>query len=169
MIFKIRIWKFRITFTLARVIDVVGVNSRLPSGKHILMWDFDDVKITDVIEALDKQQKRYCLSDIYVLETTPAKNYIAYCFTTASWFDAQKIVITTEGVCHNFVKFGVIRGHFTLRVSPKCGRKPKLVVILKGLYPADVTVKDLGSWVKYETLPDDVKRYMVRLGYGRNT
>lgn len=167
MILKLRLWKFRITFTFARVIDVVGVNSKLSDGKHILMWDFDDKKITAVIEALDKQQKRYCLSDIHVLETTPNKNYIAYCFTKADWFDACKIIITTKGVCHNFVKFGVIRGHFTLRVSPKCGRKPRLVVVIKGLYPADVTVDDLSSWVKYETLPDDVKRYMVRLGYDR--
>lgn len=168
MILKLRIWKFRITFTFARVIDVVGVNSRLPNGNHILMWDFDDVKLMDVIDALNEQQKRYNLSQIYILETTPNKNYIAYCFTTAPFFDACKVIITTRGVCRNFVKFGVIRGHFTLRVSPKCGRKPKLVTVIPSLYPPDVTVKDLHSWVIYETLPDDVKRWMLRLGYERN-
>lgn len=169
MILKFRMWKFRITFTFARVIDVVGVNSKLPDGSHILMWDFDGVKIADVIEALDIQQKRYPLSDIYVLETTLNTNYIAYCFTKVPFFEAVKIVITTKYVCHNFVKFGVIRGHFTLRVSPKCGRKPKLVVILKGMYPPDVTVDDLNSWVYYETLPDDVKRHLWRFGFGRDT
>lgn len=169
MIFKFRLWKFRITFTFARVIDVIGVNSKLSDGYHIPMWDFDGKKLMDVVDALNEQQKRYNLSVIYVLETTPNENYIAYCFTKLSWFDTQKVVITTEGVCHNFVKFGVIRGHFTLRVSPKCGRKPKLVTVIPSVFPADLTVDDLNSWVKYETLPDDVKRIMVRLGYGRDT
>lgn len=169
MIVKFRIWKFRVTFTFARVIDVVGVNSNLSDDSHILMWDFDDTKLTTVLESLDKQQKRYNLPAIYVLETTPNTNYIAYCFAKVPFFEALKVIATTDGVCRNFVKFGVIRGHFTLRVSPKCGRKTKLVTVLKSLYPSDVTVHDLNSWVYYETLPDDVKRFIKVLGHGRDS
>ncbi len=165
MIIKFRISKFRITLTFARVIDVIGVNSNLPDGNHILMWDFDDMRLADVFESLGEQQIMYNLSKIYILETTPKKNYIAYCFTKLPWFDACKVVITTRGVCRSFIKFGLIRDHFTLRVSPKCGRKPKLVGIIPSEFPDDLTANDLQSWVKYETLPDDVKRLILRVGY----
>jgi len=154
MIIKLTLGSWRFTFSMAPITRVIGVNSALPDGNHILMWDFDDVPLDEVLSELASIQKIYCLPNIYVLETKPNRNYIAYCFKRVSWRKALEIIISTRNVCLGFYKYGVIRDRFTLRVSPKCGRKPKLVAVLSSRYPEDASIDELRSWVNYETLAD---------------
>jgi len=155
MIVKWRIKDIRITFTIAKITDVVGVNSNTRDGKHILMWDFDDTRIEDVIMSLGKIQCKHKLPDIYIYETKHNSNYIAFCFKKMSWLKALSIVAETDYVDSNFVKFSAYREHFTLRITPKQGRRLKLHTILKGFTESDATVKDLTSFTKYETLDDN--------------
>lgn len=152
MILKTTIKGIRFTFSVARVTKVIGVNSNLDDGTHILMWDFDDVELDRVREALKTVQTRYMLSDILILRTKEPNNYIAYCFSSQLWRRAIEIVASTLYVDWQFLRFGVYRGHFTLRVTPKNGRVPKLIEILEGYSNSDVSPQDLSSWVKYETL-----------------
>jgi hypothetical protein len=154
MIWQLRIGNWKFTFTFAQVTDVIGVNSILPDGNHILMWDFDDVPLRDVAYHLRFDQKEYCLPPIYILSTGQKNHYIAYCFKRVPWRIAYAIVAQTPGVDWNFLKYAAVRGHFTLRVSPKNGRKIKLEAVLKSTVPENVNVKELKSWVKYETLAD---------------
>lgn len=168
MIFKIRIGHWRFTFTFAPVTNVIGVNSKLPNGNHILMWDFDNTVITYVIDALQHIQNIYALPNIYILETKPKSNYIAYCFMQNSFRRTVEIIATTKGVDPNFFKYGVYRERFTLRVTPKCGRKPKLAYIMKSHIPENCFVTDLKSWVKYETLSDNFKPMKVSIGEPKN-
>ena len=176
MILRLRIGNWRFTFSIVPVVDVVGVNSELPDGNHILMWDFDGKTFWQVHDALLKVQRLYKLPNIYILLTRMANkqkkppenftvkdwkpaekgNYIAYCFKRTPWRKAVEIVASTEHVDWNFFRFSVFRGKFTLRVSGKDGRKPIPVYILKSPEPEDVTIADLKSWVKYETLRKDV-------------
>jgi len=149
--FKLGSWRF--TFTMAPVVKVVGVNSILSDGNHVLMWDFDDTKLEDVMDALIHVQAEYMLPPIYVLETKPGKNYIAYCFKKTEWRKAVEIVVSTPHVDWNFIKYSVYRGWFTLRVSEKDGRRPKLVHVIPSDVPEDCDLFDLRKWVKYETLP----------------
>jgi len=169
MIFKIRIGHWRFTFTIAPVTDVIGVNSKLPNGNHILMWDFDETNLNYVIGALQVIQNIYALPNIYILETKAQKNYIAYSFMQNSWKRTIEIIATTRGVDKNFFKYGVYRERFTLRVSPKCGRKPKLAYILKSHIPENAYITDLKSWVRYETLTDNYKGRKITLGEKPNT
>jgi len=169
MIFKLRIGHWRFTFTIAPVTDVIGVNSKLPNGNHILMWDFDNTTLNYVIGALQPIQNIYALPNIYILETKTQKNYIAYCFFQCSWRRCIEIIATTKGVDKNFFKYGVYRERFTLRVSPKCGRKPKLTYVLKTYIPETAYITDLKSWVKYETLTDNYKSRRVQLGEHKKT
>jgi hypothetical protein len=152
MIKKLRVGKWRFTFTFAPVTDVVGVNSNLPDGDHILMWDFDGVPLRDVILALDDVQEDQLLPNIYILNTGKRNHHIAYCFERCPWRVAVKIIADTPKVDWNFFKYGVYRGHFTLRVSDKNHRKIKLVKVLKGLRSETASVLELKSWTKYETL-----------------
>lgn len=154
MIWRIRLGKWRITFTIAPVTDVIGVNSQLDSGEHILMWDFDNVPLTDVIMALEATQRIYNLPNIYILETKKNTNYIAYCFQRCTWKKCVEIIISTPHIDMDFFKYGVYREHFTLRVTPKSGRRPKLVYTLRSQVPENVYITDLKHWVKYETLED---------------
>lgn len=151
MIKRIAIGNYRLTFTFARVARVVGVNSELDDGRHILMWDFDDVPLDKVKEALRRVQTRFFLSDIIICETKELKNYIAYCFTAKEWKEAVMIVAQTEHIDWQFFRFGVYRGHFTLRVSPKNSRFIRFAARMEGYEPPDCSVDELNSWVKYET------------------
>lgn len=152
MIKRITIGDVRITFTIARITKVIGVNSQLGDGRHILMWDFDDTNLEVVKSALRVVQTRYLLSDIHILETKEHTNYIAYCFTALSWCRIVEIIAQTDLVDWNFFKYGVYRGRFTLRVTAKGGRIPKLVAKLEGYELPNCIVPDLLSWVRYETL-----------------
>lgn len=152
MIKKINLGRYRLSLTFYRIAKMIGVNSTLDDGTHILMWDFDDVGLEEVDEALKVVQSRYLLSEIYILETKKDTNYIAYCFTAVDWRIAVEIIAQTELVDWQFFRFGVYRGHFTLRVSPKGDRVPKLVRKREGFQLPNCSVKDLNSWVRYETL-----------------
>jgi len=152
MIWRWRIGPVRITFTIAPVTDVVGVNSRVEGDLHIPMWDFDKVPLDRVRFFLRHVQGFYMLPKIYILRSSPGDHYIAYCFKKLPWRQVVAIVASTPDVDWNFFKYGVYRGHFTLRVSPKNGHTPRLVEVLHSDQPEDVAVEDLVSWTRYETL-----------------
>lgn len=152
MIKRLTIGNRRLTFTFARIAKVIGVNSELENGEHILMWDFDEVPLDSVVSALEVVKWRYFLSDIHLLRTKEPDNYIAYCFTSVEWRKAVEIIAQTRSVDWQFFRFGVYRGHFTLRVTPKNERTPCLVRRLEGLQLPNCKPSDLPSWVRYETL-----------------
>jgi len=168
MIFKLRFGKWKLTITLARIVDVIGVNSSLADGNHILLWDFDGKTLNFVEESLKIVQLIYDLPTIYVLETKPRRNYIAYCFARVTLQKAAEIIASTKGICWNFFKWGVIRGRFTLRVTSKGTGKPKLALLISSPREAEATIEDLNSWVQYETLPDGKKGAFILLGERRN-
>lgn len=163
MILKFQIGRWRFTFTMAPVTTVAGVNSNLEDGNHILMWDFDDTTLNDTAVCLSRVQNIYKLPNIYILETKKDKNFIAYCFKKLSWAKVVEIIAFTRGVDWNFFKYGVYRGRFTLRVTPKCNRKPKLVFTLKTDEKETANVKELRSWVKYQTLEDAWKSKKIEV------
>lgn len=163
MILKLTIAGWRFTWSMAPITKVIGVNSNLPNGNHVLMWDFDESTKEYVTESLLHIQNIYALPNIYILETKKDTNYIAYCFHQCSFRKCVEIIATTKGVDWNYFKYGVYRGHFTLRVSSKCGRKPRLIWTLAGLTPENCTVNELRSWVQYETLADNATTKKIEL------
>lgn len=156
MIVRQTIGKIRITFSIARIAKIMGVNSRLENGEHVLMWDFDKQVLRDVAFQLRAIQRRYALSEIHILETNKEEgNFIAYCFTRTQWRKAIEIVSATNGVDWNFIRISVYRGWFTLRVGAKKSGTPHIVKSLRGLRPPDCLPSDLNEWVEYETLERD--------------
>lgn len=161
MIKRIDIGAMRFTWSIATVIKVVGVNSYLDDGSHILMWDFDDVPLEDIKHSLKIVQARYLLSDIYILETKQNENYCAYCFTAVDWRRAVEILAATNYLDMKYLKWCLFRGRFTLRVGSKMGRTSHCVSTLEGYQLPDATIDDLKSWVIYETMGG--KEYWTRL------
>jgi len=149
----VRIGSVRLMAALVRVVDVVGVNSKLRDGNHILLWDFDGAPLRDVESSLSEVQHRYNLPTIYILQSSSNDHYIAYCFHRCSWAKCKHIVSAAENVDEQFYRYGVFRGHFTLRVSRKGEWQPYLVSRLESPFPETATLTDLCSWVRYETLP----------------
>jgi len=181
LIKKWRVGRWRLTITIAPMADVIGVNSGLEDDNHILMWDFDDTDLDAVVTALLKVQRIYELPAIHILETKNNKNFMAYCFQRTPWRKGLavyeddganrvsgfgrlprivvEILAFTDGLDENYFKYGVYRRRFTLRVTPKSGREPKLIWTLVSDIPADCEIADLMRWTQYETLADDARRY----------
>jgi len=148
MIIRIRLGHWRFTFTLYEVTDITGVNSLLSDGNHILMWDFDDIPLSLIKIDLKSLQQEYKLPQIRILNTGKKNHYIAYCFKRCQWWNAKRIIAQSLFTCEDYFKWGVFRKRFTLRVSAKEGRKPKLVTTLYSNIPEDVNISELTSWVK---------------------
>lgn len=166
MIFKLRFGQWRLTITLAPVIDVVGVDSRLEDGDHILMWDFDEIPLRTVLDNLHYIQVIFSLPNIYILKTTKPSSYIAYCFKRFPWELARGIIGITPDICENFYKWGVFRKRFTLRVTKKHGKRPRIAAILISSIPEDVSIHELRSWVQYETLAEPKRGVYIELAKG---
>jgi len=158
MIKRLRIGSYKMSFSIAKVERVEGVNSTLRDGNHILMWDFDDTTFEKVRDTLLAVQLKYELPRVYILETKEATNYIAYCFARVSFTKAISIVADTEGVDFQYFKFGVYREKFTLRVSAKARGRPRLVCILPGCIANQAGLDDLATWVSYETVKDELEQ-----------
>jgi hypothetical protein len=154
MIIKVTLGRWRFTFSMAPTTKVVGVDSTLKDGNHILMWDFDGHTFDEVVCNLLKVLRRYKLPKIHICETNKDKKYHAVCFKRTPWRKAVEIICATEGVDYNFIKYGIYRNHFTLRISPKCGREIRFAGTIGGIYPEDVSIEELNSFVHYETLED---------------
>ena len=52
MILRLYLGHFKFTFTIGQVEQVIGVNSGIKGGGHILMWDFDNSTLKQVISEL---------------------------------------------------------------------------------------------------------------------
>jgi len=154
MMLRFRIGRWRFSLNVVHVTDVAGVNSILPDGKHILMWDFDGVKPQQVVESLIEVQRRYKLPTIYILYTGKKGHYMAYCFKRCEWQKAIEIIAATKYIDMTFFRFGVWRKKFTLRITPKDGRRIRLFTKLGSPYPEDATIDELDSFVRYETISD---------------
>jgi len=163
MIIRLKIGRWRFSYSMAPVTNIIGVNSTLPSGNHILMWDFDNISLRQAVTELRRIQKKYTLPTIYLLTTGKPNSFIAYCFKENNWHRAVEIVAATKHVDPNFFKYAVYRGHFTLRVSMKCGRKPKIIQYLTGKRKQNCSVKDLISWTLYETIEDNYPTKLMEL------
>jgi len=82
------------------------------------------------------------------METGKPDHYIAYCFRRSPWKVSVAIVACTDFVDANFFKYGVYRGRWTLRVSPKETGRPRLVKVLHSPMLETATISELKSWVK---------------------
>jgi hypothetical protein len=168
MIVKLTIGSWRFTFSMAPITNIIGVDSTLEDGKHIIMMDFDATKLEDVINEMLKIQAIYNLPTIYIAETSKGTGFHAWCFKKVSWRKLIEILAMVKGLDWNYFKYGIYRGHFTLRVSTKCGRQIKHVTKLPSPTPEDVTTHDLRNWVKYETLADGRKSRKYELKITRS-
>lgn len=143
---------YRVTVTVAKTTEVIGVNSNVKETKHILLWDFDSVELERVQCILSDIVHRYALGNIHIFQTrkTPA-SFHAFCLCAQEWTTVVEILASTPGLDWSFFKWGVVRGHFTLRIGPKGDSIPYKVGLIEGYRPDDVEWTDLKSFTKYET------------------
>jgi hypothetical protein len=154
MMFKLKFRSWRVICKITKVLTLYGVNSHLADGKHVLMWDFDDLKLKDIVTELTRIQSAFGLPTIYVLSSGHEGHFLAYSFTRVNWLRAVSIVASTKGVDEDFLKYSVYRDHFTLRISAKEFATPHLVQTLPSVVQPESSIDDLVNFCRYDTIDD---------------
>ena len=122
----------------------LGITSQLASGKHIIMWDFDNKTLTSVRKAIEAHWNITAMSTAYIVQTNEdAQHFHVYSFTETdvstghSQADAKHNAHSKE------------LGFRTLRVTPKNGYTPRVVDFIKGNDALEVPMSQLTEFALY--------------------
>lgn len=156
---EVHVGPFGGSVTLGRYQRVKGVCSRLEDGQHFLMWDFDSHDYHRVRLALVQIQELYQLPAIYVIKTSKAGKYHAYCFAHHSFEATIQILASTQCIDVQYLAIGILRGYWTLRISPKRWRNGSPTKFehegkLISKYPDTVNPQEACMFVSYWTRVD---------------
>lgn len=144
----INIGRLQIKFFVTILEKRIGACSNIYNSKdeHILMWDFDKAKLRNIIKSLQSVQNIYKLPNIYVVLSSP-KSYHAYSFTARKFREIISILSATPEIDMKYLSLGIIRGYYTLRITPRKNDSFKLIKILESsvddeVNPLDITVNE---------------------------
>lgn len=151
MYLRFKIFNHRIVIYNRRVYNTGGFNSNLPDGSHICMVDCDKVNLRDLETEAISLQENFGLGDCYIVSTGKADSYHLIFLTRLSWRGAVEVAASCQYTDLKHLQFSLRRGHFTLRLLGKADKKPYLTSIIKSKNLSDVKIKDLESFVLYET------------------
>ena len=142
---QIRIGKFQIRVYASVLEKRIGICSQKydKTDSHILLWDFDYMSLSKIVKSLKVIQDTYCLPVIYVIKSSP-DSYHAYCFTARTFRETITILSATTTLDITYLRMGIVRGYFTLRISPRKNEpKFKLVRKLWSIYPDEAGYSDM--------------------------
>ena len=130
---------------ISRLEKRVGICSQQYDNrdKHCLLWDFDYLDINKIIHSLKVRQMLYDLPSIYVVQSSPS-SYHAYCLVARSFREVINILSATPEIDMTYLRMGIVRGYFTLRITPRKGEpKFKLVELLTSDIENEMSFDDL--------------------------
>jgi len=139
---------FRLVCQLKKVQHVTGVNSQIDEYTHFLMWDFDDIPFSVVVDSLKAAQNMFNLPPISIIKTKE-NGYHAYCFRACSILEARGIIAFTPNVDRHYLAAGAGRGYFTLRFTDVEGRGFEHIGTLKSDVKSDLDYTDINCFVEY--------------------
>jgi len=151
MKFGITIGNHRFSLGLHHLVRREGICSKVgDTDKHILLADFDDCDIDTVVRELKWLQDEYDLPTIHILKTKE-RGYHAYCFCYRDFGEILRLLAQLPSVDRGFVGLGVVRGYWTLRITPKRLEDITPLVRLESDWPPEVDVFDSLRVTKYWT------------------
>jgi len=144
---------------VSRLEKRIGVCSKVyqEKDKHILLWDFDEIGLDDVIASLYCLQETYDLPSIYIVSSSPFR-YHAYSFTARTFREVIHILSATPEIDLEYLRLGMARGYYTLRISERKGEAFILLHTLLSLKPDEVSPLDV-SVDEYFTMNKGGKKY----------
>ncbi len=100
-----------------------GISSDLmDTSNHIVLWDFDNMKLEDVKQSLRTVKDKFSLGDIFIMSDKEG-SYRAMCFTEVNYKQYLRILLDTVGLDWMFFKWTTKRDYATIRITDKSGRK----------------------------------------------
>jgi len=151
MIIKVKIGPWLFKGLIAYTERVAGYNSTLRNGDHILMWDFDDLPLEDVVVEIGQIIQYFRLPCAEIFDTGKSNHWHVVIRKRVPWWLARHIVAAAEHVDKSFFLYGIWRNYFTLRFSAKNGRQPRLVMVVPGCTEPDVSWDEICSFDEYVT------------------
>ena len=150
----IRVKNRHLRIELKRVQTLAGLNSILPSGKHLTLFDIDDMDSEAMEASLRSTQDFYLLPDITVFGSGTENHWLAFCRTERPQLKVAEYLMNTVGIDLAFVGIGLARGRWTIRLSEKNGKIPFPYKVLKPRYYKMKNEADLATWslAKYEAV-----------------
>jgi len=148
---KIILFNYQLRIYILKLEKRIGVNSQKYNdvNKHILMWDFDEASLATIYYSLYTLLKKYRLPTIYIVRSSP-KKYHAYCFTARTFLQICHILSDTPKLDIAYFRIGIIRGYFTLRITPRKDEPNfKLVKIIWSIFPNETLPMDITTSTYY--------------------
>ena len=145
--------RIRLGFSVSKTVEVIGINSNVDAEnkEHILLWDFDNIPYSEIVESLKSVQRFFVLPTIHVITSSP-EHYHAYCFAKFPQATAMYIIGKTSYVDTVFFRFGILRNYWTLRItSKKHGQTFCHVGDLPSDVPEDLSCAFLLDTIRYRT------------------
>lgn len=136
---NISVGKWQIRVYLDKQVEHTGVCSTKADNpkEHMLLWDFDDAKLGDIVNQLLAVSCLYSLPKIYLVSSSPG-NYHAYCFASRDFRETISILASTKSIDLAYLRMGVARGYFTLRITPRKGGQFRLIRIIRSQVPNEM-------------------------------
>jgi hypothetical protein len=121
-----------ISFALTQ--NIKGITNLAENGKYYPFFDIEDCTLKECCESLREVQKKYVLSNIYVISDIE-NSFRGYCWSKVDFKTYLKILLDTEYLDPLFFKYTVKRDKATLRYSKKRDRPPQeLIAVLQSYY-----------------------------------
>lgn len=140
----IRIHKLQLRFYANILEKRTGICSQHDSSddKHALLMDFDNSSLSKIINDMYTIQLKYNLPTIYIIASS-SYSYHAYCFTGRPFMQIIHILSDIPEIDESYFRLGIVRGYFTLRITPRKNDKFKIVKILASCFPEEMKREEL--------------------------
>lgn len=141
----IRIKNFQFRFYFSRLEKRVGACSQMYGNPklHALLWDFDRYTYNQIKKSLVKIQEKYKLPNIMIVQSSKKGSYHAYSFTARPFREIIHILSDTPEIDLTYLRLGMVRGYYTLRITPRKNDSISVVGILKSIYPDEMSFNGL--------------------------
>ena len=129
-----------------------GITSIVPNkpNRHYVLMDLDETNYYEVLQSLEKTIKKYGLKNVVVMSDKPT-SFRVFSPTVVTFEELIKILLDTDGIDFNYIKWTVRREYATIRISKKKNRNDmKILNIIKhdGKYKPTI---DMFKLIEYQT------------------
>jgi len=91
-----------------------GISSKIDRYNHVVMLDYDNVDLKDVLQHVITMQKQYDLSDFYIIKSTHGYNVMCLDMLPLSLIYSIGVAVESPAD-RDFFRYGFERRYFTLR------------------------------------------------------
>lgn len=142
----VRISRLQLRMYISILEKRTGINSQQydNSDKHTLLWDFDRVSLSKITKSLMLLQRKYKLPNIMIIQSSVKGSFHAYCFTARTFREVIHILSDTPEIDITYLRLGMVRGYFTLRITPRKNEPNfKVVRTLMSVYPNETNINSM--------------------------